>query len=206
MITIDIEYSKSDMQRFNNAIKQFLANGKKTPKDAVMWSGVKVLDALSGSTKIAPKTRKIVLPKTPSERKFRKPDGTRLFYAIGYKYNGARKYTPIWAVDKQQARFNRAAVIRNRHLAKQSWRWAKTELFNAVWKGKGSSKDIIKYNVRTKKKETENEFSIRVTNRIDYIQKSFKRSGKKAVDKAILRAAKGMERQIEKQLFKRVSR
>jgi len=201
MVDVSVKFDRADLDRFNKAMADFTKGTKKTPKDAVTWGGIKLLDSLGASTRIAKDKRKVYLPKDPKQKKWVK-NGRKLFYVQFFGLGGKQRLRAVWASSKQAVLTMPISTISNRKLAKRSWGWAKHALFKKIWKDAGN-RSIIKTAVFATKRESPERFSINIKNKLNYITDAFKTNGKMAVNQAMFRASKGMEKQIEKRLFKK---
>lgn len=162
-----------------------------------------LLASLSASTRIAPKQRKIteVSEVQPSQR------GLHVFDIEGY-FGKPRKHgvKRVQSHSLETAR-RRYAMIRNRGLAKLTWKSAASALKLSILDALGASagdaaKKAPRY-VATQSKFSGMESFVLIRNRLDYIEQAMQ-NGSRSVDTAMQRAADGMEHSIEKQLVKRM--
>jgi hypothetical protein len=203
MVKTTIAFDYNDVRKLDSLLKRFQAELGKTPKQAVQWGTVKVIQSLRASTKTAPQRRKVYKLTGPEQKKIFPRDGLLPFKVQGWGRTGEKSWRYIFYKSIEQAQSSLSAFIKYSGMAAQSWGWAMAALFGRDV-GSGSRR---KYRqpagaMETTKIDQPGKYGISITNRLRYIEKAFRQKGDTAVSSAIFRANKGMEKQINDRLFK----
>lgn len=208
MVEIDIFAKDQDVRDFNDAMSKLVERAAKTPHQAVTWGGIKLLDSLGRATKVSKPQREVYLPKTKKQKAMRTDDGRSLFYVKVYRSDGSFGLIPKWGHNREQIRRHfPIAQIRNAGLAKMSWGWARKKLFNRPYAGKANlGTGVMDGAIDTQQISLPGFASVRVTNKLKYIHKAFRKNGRYTVNNSVRRAADGMMYQVQEMIFKKERR
>jgi len=187
---VTISMPAADVARVQAQMRRLETEVGKSASDALRFAAWAMARSLAGSTKIAPKMRRVV--KNPDGRAGK--DG-RVAKVGMMVYRGDRQvFQPLR--DASDPRRN----IRRRGLAKAAWMWG----IKALGKGGGAMAsgvaDIAKRNMAVTKRMTGADMFVKFEDRLPYASRAFK-AGEKPTATAAARAADNMKRMINIKLY-----
>lgn len=196
MIAIGMDFSAADQAAFTAQMNRLIDVAMKEPKVAVRMGAVALLTSLRTSTKTS---KKIAPVRTSKSGRGRRVDGKRIFYVERYDRDGKLYRRTIFANSLAEAKQDRSAQIFYHGLAKASWGWTMHRLFPNKAAPKAGFREPPNIIEATQTGDGR-DYTISITNDLDYITKAFRTSGKTSVATAMRRAAGTMKGRIDKRI------
>lgn len=203
MIDVNITFPREDMEAYREQMNRLVTLMGKEPKEAVRMATLAMLKALAASTRAAPKTARI---RKDTIRRVNLRTGKVSSRTVQYSYlverydrkTGAMRSILLPATSLDEAKSARVAQIRYAGLAKASWGWAAQRLFPTSVRYDGR-KPVRQTHSVTQRGEG-NDFSVTVSNDLDYISKALGGGRGPAVSSAMARAAVALKNRIDRRL------
>ncbi len=196
MIAIGMDFSKRDVSAFTAQMNRLINVLGTEPKVAVRMGAVALLTALRASTKKSKKTAPV---RTSKSGRGRRVNGKQIFYVEKYDKDGKLYRRAIFANSLAEAKQDRSAQIFYHGLAKASWGWTMRRLFPNKAAPKAGFREPPNIIEATQTGDGR-DYTISITNDLDYITQAFRTSGKTSVATAMRRASGTMKGRIDQRL------
>ena len=227
-LAASIEFPRADVDALFRQIDRAQKDLGKSMARSVSWAAAYVARSLSAATKVAPKLRPLV--ENPDKRY--KTDLRRARVGVYVYRKGVKKFVPIYRTGEygtqrfvgktkregtlhasafhapndgfyaaSSAQTHRKREIGRRGLAKKTWQLA------ASFAGRGGYiKPMGVYRLAGAVRIIDDAVNpgVVITNHLDYAMEAFKTSGEQAISSALARASRNMEREIDRQIKKKL--
>lgn len=196
MIAVGMEFSKADTAAWQAQMNRLINVLGTEPKIAVRMGAVALLTSLRTSTKSSKKTATV---RTSKSGRGRLVYGKQIFYVEKYDKDGKLYRRAIFADSLAEAKQDRSAQIFYHGLAKASWGWTMRRLFPNKAAPKAGFREPPNIIEATQTGDGR-DYTISITNDLDYITQAFRTSGMTSVATAMRRASGTMKGRIDKRI------
>lgn len=195
-----MSFPKDQVEELNRQIGDLIIVSGKLPEQSVKRAMYFVLKSLSGTTKVAKKTRKVERADfIQTRRKKSQRNEGGLFKVQVYNRKTGSEETRIFTADSfQEARQKRIAQVYYAGLAKRSWGWAMRDLFGTGGEEVGFKRKPGMVDTQTTKGTID--YSMKVSDNLRYIEDAFKTKGKATIDNLLVRASNQIRKDVERAL------
>ena len=195
MIDFAITVDKAEMGAFNAQMNRLINVLGKEPKEAVRMGAIAMLKALQASTRKAPKVAKVSVDKSQRKR------GVSNTAFIIHRFKQGRAFdVPLIAASLAEAKQSPRAKVFYAGLAKAQWGWSMQRLFPGKTPAPAVGFPQPKGALDTSATGTGRDYTVMVSNSLNYVTKAFKSSGKQDVNSALRRATAVMRGRIDQRL------
>lgn len=204
----------SGVRAVQNSLNKFKNEIPISAQKSVALTARAMLNAWSGTTRVAPKHRKVVVVKKQeiNPRTLRKR--TRTIYGVEKWGKNHQPYNEFiwWARSRADVKKSPDYTIFNRGLAKKTWWYIakKTKTSGASnTRVDGDANRIANQvtagSTSNLNKRNQSDYQARLTNKLNYLDRAFYSQGPKSIDSVYTRAQRWLEEYCKREIKKRVA-